>query len=304
MADTVPLLVALGLLVLYGLGVLGYVLTRDPRSIEERFEHELTVDQRGRASVDPPLTRAYKALQAGLAPAVLELLGPERVARTQHTIDAAGRPQGVTVEGYAGRKATLTLVLLAVALLVVVVGGLPPWLLGLPVLGWFLVDISLRQQATERQEEIERELPDFLDVLAVTVSAGMSFRPALARVADAFPGPLGDEVATALRQMSLGMGRRAALTGMRERNDSEQLAEFVTALLQAEELGAPLTETLRDIARDLRRAWEQNARRTAARTEPRISVIVTTTIVPAAAILILVGLFTTSDLDLGSLLGG
>lgn len=304
MIDVVPLSVGLGVLALYGLGLLGYRLTRDPRAIEERFEHELLVDTRGRATADSPIARTYAALQRRLAPVVLGALGPGRIGRVRHTIDAAGRPRGVTLEAYAGRKAVLTAALLAVAVFLVFVSGLPAFLLGLPILGWFLVDISLHQQVQERQDAIERTMPDFLDVLAVTVSAGMAFRPALSRVASAFPGPLGDEVTMALRQMSLGMSRREALLQMRARNQSDQLSEFVTALLQAEELGAPLTETLRDIAADMRRAWEQDARQRASRASPRISVIVSTTLVPAAAILILVGLFTSSDLDLGSLLGG
>lgn len=304
MTDLAPLVVALGLTVCFALALLGYRMTRDPRSVEERFEHELRLDQRGKAHTPSVLATAYDSLQRRLAPTVLGLMGESRAELVRHRIDAAGRPRGVTLDGHAGRKGVLTILLGLVAVPVVVVAQLPLYLLGLPVLGWFLADISLKQQAEERQQELERALPDFLDVLAVTVSAGMAFRPALARVAMAFPGPLGDEITLALRQMSLGMGRREALTQMRDRNDSDQLSEFVTALLQAEELGAPLTETLRDIAADMRRSWEQSARRDAARAAPRISVIVSTTLVPAAAILIMVGLFTSSDLDVGSLFGG
>lgn len=304
MPDLVPLAFGAGLLTLYVVGLVGWRLTRDPRAVEERFEHELRVDDRGRAHKPSVVATAYEAVQRWLAPTVLGLMGPTRAETVRHRIDAAGRPRGVTLEAHAGRKGALTLLLAVVGLLLVVVAGMPVWLLGLPVLGWFLVDISLTQQAAERQQELERALPDFLDVLAVTVSAGMSFRPALARVADAFPGPLGDEITMALRQMSLGMGRRDALIQLRERNDSDQLSEFVTALLQAEELGAPLTETLRDIAADMRRSWEQAARRDAAKAAPRISVIVSTTLVPAAVILIMVGFFTSSDLDIGSLFGG
>ena len=99
-----------------------------------------------------------------------------------------------------------------------------------------------------RQEQIERDLPDFLDILAVTVRAGLGYRLALGRVAEALGGPVGEEMLVALRQMSLGATRRAAFEALRDRNASEQLSSFVAAQLQAEELGVPLSEALNDIA--------------------------------------------------------
>ena len=72
-----------------------------------------------------------------------------------------------------------------------------------------------------RQERIERDLPDFLDILAVTVRAGLGYRPALLRVAEALGGPVGEEVLTALRQMDLGANRRDAFLAM---CDAQRLA--------------------------------------------------------------------------------
>ena len=126
-----------------------------------------------------------------------------------------------------------------------------------------------------RQEQIERDLPDFLDILAVTVRAGLGYRLALGRVAEALGGPVGEEMLVALRQMALGASRGAAFEALRDRNASEQLWSFVAAQLQAEELGVPLSEALNDIATDMRRAAHQAARRRAARATPRVSLIVT-----------------------------
>ena len=114
----------------------------------------------------------------------------------------------------------------------------------------------------------------------MTVRAGLGYRSALQRVAESLGGPAGEEMLIALRQMDLGASRRDAFLALRERNDSESLSTFIGAQLQAEELGVPLSEALNDIALDMRRSAAQNARRRAARAAPRISLIVTTLIVP------------------------
>ena len=92
---------------------------------------------------------------------------------------------------------------------------------------------------------------------------------------------------------------------IRDSNESESLSTFIGAQLQAEELGVPLSEALNDIALDMRRSAAQNARRRAARAAPRISLIVTTLIVPGSIVLILASMLLGTDvLDSGVLGGG
>jgi tight adherence protein C len=172
------------------------------------------------------------------------------------------------------------------------------------VLGYLLPTMVVSSEAKERQEEVDRSLPDFLDVLAVTVSAGLDFRAALGRVSDAFEGPLPEEVRTALQQMALGESRREALEGLRTRNSSESLSEFVSALQQAEDLGSPLQSALTEIAADVRRSYAQEARRKAAKVEPRLSLLLTVTLIPASLLIVGVGSFIHSGIDLGRMLGG
>jgi tight adherence protein C len=94
-----------------------------------------------------------------------------------------------------------------------------------------------------------------------------------------------------LRQIDLGADRREAFLALRERNESDALKSFVAAQLQAEELGVPLSEALNDIAADMRRMASQNARRQAQRASPRVSLLVTTLIVPGSMILILLSIY-------------
>jgi tight adherence protein C len=249
-------------------------------------------------------SRVVGGLAGRLGPRVAPSIRGRQRDRITRRLDLAGRPGGMTVQRFIGLKAALATLLGGVLLLLVLAGSSPLLLPLAVVVGWFGPDVWLAREARMRQERIERDLPDFLDILAVTVRAGLGYRAALGRVAEALGGPIADEMLTALRQMELGASRRQAFLALRERSDSESLATFIAAQLQAEELGVPLSKALNDIAEDMRRSAHQNARRRASRAAPRVSLIVTTMIVPGAMILILVSILLGSDLSESGLLGG
>ncbi|WP_330356003.1 DUF5936 domain-containing protein [Streptomyces chartreusis] len=236
------------------------------------------------------------------APAVLRLMGPKLVARYRRKIDLAGNPGGLTIDRYAARRAVYGF-LGAVGFLVFLLRGQVLVALLLLGFGAFWTEVGIWSAIRIRKDEIERTLPDFLDVLAVVVSAGLGFRQALDRVASRYEGPWADELRITLRQMDLGMSRRQAFAELRRRNDSEQVAMFVTALQQGEELGAPIVDTLVALAKDMRRTDAQNARRKAARAVPRATLMITTFMVPATMILLGAGLLLGSGTDFGSLTG-
>ncbi len=223
--------------------------------------------------------------------------------RLQRQIDLAGRPPGMTVDGVMAQQAGLLIVTIPVSFLYIR-SGFVFWIIPLAGLAIMWPLIRLTTLARRRRERIDRDLPDFLDVLAVTVSAGTGFRAALATVARRFGGPLGDEVTTSLRQIENGASLRSAFKNLRERCGSEAMNEFVTAYLQAEELGAPLVATLNQIALDMRRSAAQRAVQRAVRVTPRITLITTMAMVPATLILVVVGLILGTGVDFGAILGG
>ncbi|MFE1046468.1 DUF5936 domain-containing protein [Streptomyces olivaceus] len=236
------------------------------------------------------------------APVVLRLMGPSLVARYRRRIDLAGNPGGLTIDRYAARRAVYG----ALGLIGFLAFLLRGQLLGAVVMlafGAFWTEVGIWSAIRIRKDVIERTLPDFLDVLAVVVSAGLGFRQALDRVSMRYEGPWADELRITLRQMDLGMSRRQAFTELRRRNDSEQVAMFVTALQQGEELGAPIVDTLVSLAKDMRRTDAQNARRKAARAVPKATMMITTFMVPATLILLGAGLVLGSGTDFGSLTG-
>ncbi|GGV65813.1 DUF5936 domain-containing protein [Streptomyces griseoloalbus] len=236
------------------------------------------------------------------APAVLRLMGPKQVAKYRRKIDLAGNPGGLTLDRYAARRAVYG-ALGGIGFLVFLMRGQLFVALLLLAFGAFWTEVGIWSAIRVRKDVIERTLPDFLDVLAVVVSAGLGFRQALDRVASKYEGPWADELSITLRQMDLGMSRRQAFAELRRRNDSEQVTMFVTALQQGEELGAPIVDTLVSLARDMRRTDAQNARRKAARAVPKATMMITTFMVPATLILLGAGLILGSGIDFGAVTG-
>ncbi|MEE1756289.1 DUF5936 domain-containing protein [Streptomyces sp. SP18CS02] len=237
------------------------------------------------------------------APSVLRAMGPKRVDALRRRLDMAGNPGGMTVDRYAARRAVYGF-LGVLAALAMLARGQTVVAVVILLYGLTWTDVLLRIAIRRRRDDIERTLPDFLDVLAVVVSAGLGFRQALERVAEKYSGPWADELRITLRQMDMGVSRREAFDQLRRRNASEQVSMFVTALQQGEELGAPIVDTLIQIANDMRRTDAQNARRSAAKAVPKTTLVVTMVMLPATMILIALSFYYGSGVDFADILGG
>ncbi|WP_399014599.1 DUF5936 domain-containing protein [Streptomyces sp. FIT100] len=236
------------------------------------------------------------------APAILRMMGPARVNKVRRKIDLAGNPGGLTIDRYAARRAVYGFLGLFGAF-AMLLRGQAFLALFMIAFGVFWVEIGIVAAIRQRKDQIERTLPDFLDVLAVVVSAGLGFREALERVAEKYEGPWADELRITLRQMDMGVSRRQAFDELRKRNDSEQVAQFVTALQQGEELGAPIVDTLIQIANDMRRTDAQNARRRAAKAVPKATLTITSIMVPATMILLVAAFVYGANADFSSIGG-
>jgi tight adherence protein C len=289
------LLAALGV----ALAVRGMVLMRAPGPAEERLRRDATLPAARRRS--PLADRIVDRVARAAGPRVSGALDPARRAWIARRLDLAGRPGGMSVDRYVGQIAAYGVLGLGLLVGLSLIGA---GLVGLPVAAVALVGphILLSRQGRLRQERIQRDLPDFLDVLSVTVRAGLTYRAALARVSQSLGGPVAEELRTTLRQIDLGASFREAFVALRNRNDSESLNTFVGEQLQADELGTPLADTLADLAEEIRRTARQEARRRAQQAAPRVSLIVTTVIVPASILLILAALFFSADVGGSGLL--
>jgi len=209
------------------------------------------IEQRYARHAPPAAPQAPDAL-AALPGWVRELavrLSPSGVTGTlQRRLDVAGNPRTWTPDRILAAKGLGLLVLGALGalcglhspgLLIVFAGA------GL-VAGFFLPDILLYNASTKRQARIQALLPDALDMLTVCVEAGLGFDAALGQVARNTRGPLAAEFTRALQEMQIGASRSQALRAMAARTTIPELRAFVSALVQAGELGISVAAVLRE----------------------------------------------------------
>jgi tight adherence protein C len=120
------------------------------------------------------------------------------------------------------------------------------------VFGYVAPDFIVGGRARRRRERIKAELPDALDLLAVSVEAGLGFDGAISKLTEHMDGPLTDEFALTLNEMRIGEGRQDALKKMSERADTPEVSSFVRSIVQADQLGTSLGRILRVQATDTR----------------------------------------------------
>jgi tight adherence protein C len=134
------------------------------------------------------------------------------------------------------------------------IGGFFPVLLAilLALIGFMAPDLFVSFKARGRRDQIKAGLPDALDLLAVSVEAGLGFDAAIQKLTEHMDGPLVEEFALALGEMRIGETRANALQKMVERVEASELASFVRAIIQADQLGISLGRILRVQATDTR----------------------------------------------------
>src|ERR671936_876366 len=169
---------------------------------------------------------------------------------------SAGLGRSVTPTGFLAAKAALAL---GGVLLVSVVGGAVSgpggfllFALAFGGIGFLLPDSVVLAKARSRKEAIKAQLPDALDLLAVSVEAGLGFDGAISKLTEYMEGPLPEEFGLTLNEIRIGEGRQDALKKLSERTDTPEVAGFVRAIIQADQLGISLGRILRVQAADTR----------------------------------------------------
>jgi tight adherence protein C len=182
----------------------------------------------------------------------------------------AGNPGDLKLTDWMGVKilvaiATGVLLFLLIGLLTTSV--VPAIMLGLvgSFIGYLLPEFWLGNKIKARQKIILRMIPDTLDLLTISVRAGLGFDAALAKVVEKLPGPLSDEFRRALAEVRAGKTRRAALRDMVPRTNVPPLSNFIGAIIQAEQLGVSISKVLQVQSEQLRIERRQRAEEAAAR---------------------------------------
>jgi tight adherence protein C len=126
--------------------------------------------------------------------------------------------------------------------------------------GWMGPSFILRKRGSKRLEEIDRKLPELIDVLIATVEAGLGFTASLSLVSERFGGPIGEELKLTMKQQSLGMSVQSALDEMADRCDTPSMRAFVRSAGRGETLGVSIGPVLRELSADQRRRHRMAAR--------------------------------------------
>lgn len=172
----------------------------------------------------------------------------------------AGTPGGLAANEYVGLKVFLALGLPAVLYYAGQTPDSPRQTLMLflaTLCGWKLPDFYLAKKAGERAQAIEKSLPDTLDLLTVSVEAGLGFDGAIAKVVEKSKGPVAAEFRRVLQEIKMGKTRREGLRDLAERSGVDDVTTFVNALIQSDQLGLSIGNTLRIQSEQMRRKRRQ-----------------------------------------------
>ena len=167
----------------------------------------------------------------------------------------------------------------------------PAWLLlSLPLAvvgGWVLPLTLLRMRARRRMALIDRALPELIDLLTVTVEAGLAFSASLREATDRLRGPLGDELRLTLQEQAMGLSLEEAIRNMLARADTPAMRSFVRSVLQAENLGVSIGQILRALAVEMRKRRRASAEERAQKAPVKILFPLVFLIFPALFLVIL-----------------
>jgi tight adherence protein C len=180
----------------------------------------------------------------------------QRWAKLRRQLTLAGNPGDLKPQEFIVLKLTLCALTLVAGFL------LPISFLNVVILAaaaWLAPELYLHEKIKNRQLAITLAIPDVLDLLTVSVEAGLGFDAAVAKVIEKVEGPLADEFRRMLYEMRIGRSRREALRDLSERTGVPYLQNFASAVIQADQLGVSISKVLRIQSQEIRRQRRQKA---------------------------------------------
>jgi tight adherence protein C len=241
----------------------------------------------------PFLERTLRPLAGRLSGTVARITSASFADRTQKRLALAGNPGDLRVADWLGIKAiaafvfaALFFVLAAFVLAAGPSGGVIMGAIGL-VFGYIAPEFWLGGRVRKRQKAILMMVPDSLDLLTISVRAGLGFDAALGKVVEKLKGPLTDEFRRALAEVRVGKARRDALRDIVPRTEVSALTNFIGAIIQAEQLGVSISKVLQVQSEQLRIERRQRAEEMAAKAPIKMLFPLVGCIFPSLFIIIL-----------------
>ncbi|HXG40835.1 MAG TPA: type II secretion system F family protein [Candidatus Limnocylindrales bacterium] len=232
-------------------------------SMQARSLEELELQQ-------PFLERTLRPLMNRLAGSMARMTSASFAERTEKRLALAGNPGGLRVADWLAIKAIAAIAAgIGGFVLLGLLGG--DLLLGIVLgvvgllFGYTAPEFWLGSRIRRRQKAILLQIPDALDLLTISVRAGLGFDAALAKVVEKMKGPLIDEFRRALAEVRVGKARREALRDIIPRTEVPALTNFIGAIIQAEQLGVSISKVLQVQSEQLRIERRQRAEEEAAK---------------------------------------
>jgi len=213
--------------------------------------------------------------------------------RTNRLVELAGNPPSLTAERIVAFKIIGGIVGLVVGLLVAQVlpfeGIVPSVAIAalLALTGYTFPSAGLASRASKRQKAIQKAMPDTIDLLTISVEAGLGFDAALGQVVRNVPGPLSEEIARMLQEMQIGVSRTEALRHVNDRTEVKELDGFVLSMIQADKYGVGVAKVLRAQSTELRHKRRQRAEEVAQKVPLKLLFPMIFMVLPALFIVIL-----------------
>ena len=220
------------------------------------YEVESTRDQE---LLDPLRQRALQPFLAGLTGIGRRFTPVGYVEKVRQRFVWAGETDPTTVDRFlAVRVVTIALAVLAFVAIFILgllpLSGMPKLIVGAAIVGGLVMgpDSVLNKKVQSRQHEIQITLPDVLDLLVISVEAGLGFEQALDRVIHSVPGALSEEFSRMLGETRAGANRSDAMRAMDDRCNVPELRSFVMAIIQADTFGVSIGRVLRSQSEEMR----------------------------------------------------
>ena len=236
--------------------------------------------------------RIMSPLQQRASKIARRFSGSDAPERIRKRLDVAGNPASWTVERVQAGKVigAIVLFLTSVAFTAVLGTSLTVRIVvvaGATAVGWLGPNLYLYQKVYDRSKRMQRDLPDAIDLMTISVESGLAFDAAVQQVARNTEGPLADEFSRVLREMQIGQGRADALRGLAERTEVDDVKSFVTAMVQADSFGIPIANVLRIQSSEIRMKRRQRAEEQAQKVPVKITVPLIFCILPCLFIAVM-----------------
>jgi tight adherence protein C len=240
----------------------------------------------------PFFERTVRPIAQRLAGLGQRLTSERTVSRTAERLAAAGNPGNMRTGDFAGLKILLAAGLGVGGFLLFLILSRSPLVavfLGvvMALLGYILPEFWLGRRIAGRRRQMLRSMPDTLDLLTISVRAGLAFDSALAKVVEKTTGPLADEFRRALAEVRVGKVRRDALRDMATRTQVPSVNSFIAAIIQADQLGVPISRVLQVQSEQLRIERRQRAEEMANKAPIKMLIPLVGCIFPSMFIVIL-----------------